>query len=194
MSLKTKAFVAIRFSSSILSKPLSPSPCRIELHPSHHCHLRSESSLSLITFYCLNSLVSLISQWVHCKVCDFSYLVNHCCIDWFRISNLCLWVPFIYFFSTKNTIGLIWWLFKLCFWMQFWSPNLGSIPTCIENWLVSWSNNNELSLEADAVDWNSQKKKKIVLVNRIDEDDSLVDKDFPLFSKPPNALNQPHNK
>ena len=96
---------------------LSPSPHHIELHPSRRHHLQSESSLSLslslVTIYRLSSLISLI-LCLHCKVCDFSYLVNHCSIDWFRISNLYLWVLFIYFFSTKNTIGLIGWVCILC--------------------------------------------------------------------------------
>ena len=121
-------FIAIGFFYSIPSQPLSPSPRHIELHPFCRFRLRSESSLSHVIFYCLNSLVSLISRWVHCKVCDFSYLVNHCSIDWFRISNLCLWgLFFFFFFSTKNTIGLIGWFFKLCLWMKFWSLDIGSI-------------------------------------------------------------------
>ena len=157
-------FIAIGFFYSIPSQPLSPSPRHIELHPFCRFRLRSESSLSHVIFYCLNSLVSLISRWVHCKVCDFSYLVNHCSIDWFRISNLCLWGLFFFFFFLNKKYN---WPNRMVFQTLFVNEILKSRywfnPPCIKNRLVSWSNNKKLSLEADAVDWNSKKKKKLSL-------------------------------
>ena len=38
---------------------------------------------------------------------------------------------------------------------------MGSIPTYTKNWLVSWSDDKELSSRADTISWNSLSKNKI---------------------------------
>ena len=40
----------------------------------------------------------------------------------------------------------------------------GSIPTYIKNWLVSWSDDKELSSRADTIGWNSLKKKNNISI------------------------------